>query len=59
MSVPCLRLGSMMATLLLILLKQWKGCVFIALDKEDVNSARLTLYFIYSDLSLLFLSPVW
>uniref|UniRef100_A0A8D3AB07 Nucleoporin NUP188 n=1 Tax=Scophthalmus maximus TaxID=52904 RepID=A0A8D3AB07_SCOMX len=25
MSVPCLRLGSMMATLLLILLKQWRG----------------------------------
>lgn len=27
MSVPCLRLGSMMATLLLILLKQWKRYV--------------------------------
>jgi len=27
-SVFCLRLGSMMVTLLLILLKQWKRCVF-------------------------------
>ncbi|KAG7241201.1 hypothetical protein INR49_025944 [Caranx melampygus] len=32
MSVPCLRLGSMMATLLLILLKQWKGVVATAPD---------------------------
>uniref|UniRef100_A0A7N8XMA8 Nucleoporin NUP188 n=1 Tax=Mastacembelus armatus TaxID=205130 RepID=A0A7N8XMA8_9TELE len=29
MSVPCLRLGSMTATLLLILLKQWRRCVFL------------------------------
>ncbi|AWP15487.1 putative nucleoporin NUP188 -like [Scophthalmus maximus] len=32
MSVPCLRLGSMMATLLLILLKQWRGVVATAPD---------------------------
>ncbi|XP_041666678.1 nucleoporin NUP188 isoform X2 [Cheilinus undulatus] len=32
MSVPCLRLGSMMATLLLILLKQWKSVVATAPD---------------------------
>ncbi|XP_022054283.2 nucleoporin NUP188 [Acanthochromis polyacanthus] len=32
MSVPCLRLGSMMATLLLILLKQWKSVVAAAPD---------------------------
>ena len=31
MSVPCLRLGSMMATLLLILLKQWRRWVFMHL----------------------------
>ncbi|XP_034565151.1 nucleoporin NUP188 homolog [Notolabrus celidotus] len=31
-SVPCLRLGSMMATLLLILLKQWKSVVATAPD---------------------------
>ncbi|CAL1567722.1 unnamed protein product [Knipowitschia caucasica] len=31
-SVPCLRLGSMMATLLLILLKQWKSVVAAAPD---------------------------
>ncbi|XP_049909908.1 nucleoporin NUP188 [Epinephelus moara] len=32
MSVPCLRLGSMMATLLLVLLKQWKSVVATAPD---------------------------
>ncbi|KAF3849399.1 hypothetical protein F7725_015896 [Dissostichus mawsoni] len=32
MSVPCLRLGSMMATLLLILLKQWRSVVATAPD---------------------------
>uniref|UniRef100_H2LHJ5 Nucleoporin NUP188 n=1 Tax=Oryzias latipes TaxID=8090 RepID=H2LHJ5_ORYLA len=32
MSVPCLRLGSMMATLLLILLKHWKNVVAAAPD---------------------------
>uniref|UniRef100_A0A667XYY0 Nucleoporin NUP188 n=1 Tax=Myripristis murdjan TaxID=586833 RepID=A0A667XYY0_9TELE len=32
MSVPCLRLGSMMATLLLILLKQWKSVLATAPD---------------------------
>ncbi|XP_036384305.1 nucleoporin NUP188 homolog [Megalops cyprinoides] len=32
MSVPCLRLGSMMATLLLILLKHWKSVVASAPD---------------------------
>ncbi|KAK5879327.1 hypothetical protein CesoFtcFv8_024642 [Champsocephalus esox] len=32
MSVPCLRLGSMMATLLLILLKQWRSVVVTAPD---------------------------
>ncbi|XP_029024008.1 nucleoporin NUP188 [Betta splendens] len=31
-SVPCLRLGSMMATLLLILLKQWRSVVVAAPD---------------------------
>ncbi|XP_066569048.1 nucleoporin NUP188 isoform X2 [Amia ocellicauda] len=30
MSVPCLRLGSMLATLLLILLKQWKSVIGLA-----------------------------
>lgn len=30
-SVFCLRLGSMMVTLLLILLKQWKRCVCVYL----------------------------
>uniref|UniRef100_A0A8D3CMI6 Nucleoporin NUP188 n=1 Tax=Scophthalmus maximus TaxID=52904 RepID=A0A8D3CMI6_SCOMX len=38
MSVPCLRLGSMMATLLLILLKQWRGCVFIDTTAPDILS---------------------
>uniref|UniRef100_A0A8C4IF02 Nucleoporin NUP188 n=1 Tax=Dicentrarchus labrax TaxID=13489 RepID=A0A8C4IF02_DICLA len=32
MSVPCLRIGSMMATLLLILLKQWRSVVATAPD---------------------------
>ncbi|KAM9841472.1 nucleoporin NUP188 [Aulostomus maculatus] len=32
MSVPCLRLGSMMATLLLVLLKQWRSVVATAPD---------------------------
>lgn len=34
MSVPCLRLGSMMGTLLLILLKQWRRFVFMHLTKR-------------------------
>lgn len=33
-SAPCLRLGSMMATLLLILLKQWRRCVLMPLTSE-------------------------
>ncbi|MGH0157647.1 UNVERIFIED_CONTAM: hypothetical protein FKN15_034051 [Acipenser sinensis] len=35
MSVPCLRLGSMLATLLLILLKQWKSVLVSAPDILD------------------------
>lgn len=40
-SVPCLRLGSMMATLLLILLKQWRRFVFSVhtFDKEDLQGS--------------------
>ncbi len=38
MSVPCLRLGSMMATLLLILLKQWRRCVLMHLIEECMHS---------------------
>lgn len=43
MSVPCLRLGSMMATLLLVLLKQWRRSEFTHLTESfEVCSEHLT-----------------
>lgn len=43
MSVPCLRLGSMMATLLLILLKQWRRFVFTHLTNRDYRFSKCHL----------------
>lgn len=43
-SVPCLRLGSMMATLLLILLKQWKRSVLCFWQGSNLFIISLVLW---------------